>query len=263
MPNEQHSLETLQFNRGNASRLAEPARVLEGQWGPRMLLRRRPEPVQELTRLLLNHESAAASAYVEMLRQNGARTEEICLQLLPAAARQLGQLWEEDRCGFAEVTMGVCILHQVLQRMSPDEVPCPQAGREGQANNNVLLTCLPGEQHTFGVLLVAQFLRRAGWSVRCQFPVDTEELVQSVRKKSFSIIGVSIGRYSRAGDLTLLIRALRRASINPRVIVLVGGPVLALRPELGWQVGADATAIDAPEAVSRAQGYWQPMPART
>ena len=261
MPNEQHSLETLQCR--NASRVAEPARVLAGQWGSRLLLRQRPEPVQELTRLLLNHESAAAGAYVEMLRQNGTTTEEICLQLLPGAARQLGQLWEQDRCGFAEVTMGVCILHQVLHRMGPDEVPCPQVGREGQGSNNVLLTCLPGEQHTFGVLVVARFLRRAGWSVRCQISVETEELLQSVRKKSFSIIGVSIGRYSRAGDLTLLIRALRRASINPRVLVMVGGPVLALRPQLGWQVGADATAIDAQEAVSRAQGHWQPMPART
>ncbi len=61
----------------------------------------------------------------------------------------------------------------------------------------------------------------------------------------------------------LLIRALRRTSINRQVLVMVGGPVLTLQPEIGWQVGADATAVDAQEAVSWAQGHWQPMPART
>jgi methanogenic corrinoid protein MtbC1 len=51
--------------------------------------------------------------------------------------------------------------------------------------------------------------------------------------------------------------------MNRGVLVMVGGPVIALRPEIGWQVGADATAVDAQEAVNWAQAHWQPMPACT
>jgi methanogenic corrinoid protein MtbC1 len=192
-----------------------------------------------------------------MLRQNGASIPEICLHLLPAAARRLGSLWEEDRCGFAQVTMAVSSLHRVLHRMTAEELPPPPQGEDGGTTNNILLTCMPGEQHTFGVLVVAQFLRRAGWNVRNHFPADNEELLHYVRQKSFNIIGVSIGRYSRTRDLTLLIEALRRASINRRVSIAVGGPVLAFRPEIGGQVGADATALDAQQTVSWAQAHWQ------
>ena len=251
-------------------------RMVESELVPRLLLMRRPAavpaapraeapsiggPVQELARLLLEHESAVAGTYVEKLRQNGMTTQEIYLHLLPGAARYLGQLWEEDRCGFADVTMAVCSLHQVLHQVAADEMhPLPER-QDSAGENSVLLTCMPGEQHTFGVLVVAQFLRRAGWNVRVLFPADAQELIQSVRKKSFSIIGVSIGRYSRADELTLLIRALRRASLNRDVRLIVGGPVIAVRPEIAWQVGADATAIDAQEAANWAQAHWQALPA--
>jgi methanogenic corrinoid protein MtbC1 len=253
-------------------------RMVEGERVPRLVLMRRPAPAaggppagspfsaehrEELVRLLVRHDAEVASAYVERLRRNGTTTQEICLHLLPGAARRLGQLWEEDRCGFAQVTMAVCRLHQLLHRLTADERQPPPRGQEGGGTNSILLSCMPGEQHTFGVLVVARFLRRAGWNVRNHFPADNEELLQSVRKKSFSIIGVSIGRYSRTGDLTLLIEALRRASINRRVQVMVGGPVLTLRPQIGRQVGADATAFDAQDAVSWAQGHWQSMAAHT
>ena len=212
----------------------------------------------------MTHDSSVACAFVEMFRENGATTREICLHLLPAAARRLGELWEEDRCGFAQVTMGVCSLHQVLHWMTADEVPpaMPQGGEVG-GGNDVLLSCMPGEQHTFGVLVVAQFLRRDGWCVRNQFPAMAEELVQSVRKKSFTIVGLSIGRHSRCRDLIALIRALRRESVNRRVAVIVGGPILAQFPQVGRQAGADAVMSDAQQAVEWAQGYRQSLAART
>jgi methanogenic corrinoid protein MtbC1 len=89
------------------------------------------------------------------------------------------------------------------------------------------------------------------------YPNEDQELIQSVRKKSFTIIGLSIGRHCRIRDLTLLIKALRRASVNPRSAVIVGGPLLLLQPQIARQVGADATAMDAQETATWARGCWQ------
>jgi methanogenic corrinoid protein MtbC1 len=260
---------------GFARRLApQLVRVVEGEMVPRLLLMRPPAPaaqaevparpgsaftaehVQELVRLLVTHESLVASAYVDMFRDCGASVQEICLNLLPAAARRLGELWEEDRCGFAQVTMGVCSLHQVLHRLTADQVTAAPQGAGGRGNR-VLLSNLPGEQHNFGLLVVAQFLRRDGWDVAHHYPNEDQELIQSVRKKSFTIIGLSIGRHCRIRDLTLLIKALRRASVNPRSAVIVGGPLLLLQPQIARQVGADATAMDAQETATWARGCWQ------
>jgi len=53
--------------------------------------------------------------------------------------------------------------------------------------------------------------------------------------------------------LTATICALRRASRNREIGVLVGGPLLIEKPELAEIVGADATAADGPQAVLRAE----------
>ena len=49
------------------------------------------------------------------------------------------------------------------------------------------------------------------------------------------------------------IRALRRASRNRAIGVLVGGPLFIDHPELVARVGADATAIDGGQAPIQAQ----------
>jgi methanogenic corrinoid protein MtbC1 len=291
MANEQHSHVQEFLHRGWRSADASPlsglkpgsngrglppelVRMVEGEIVPRLLMMSQPQPivpaqidspfsaedVEELSRLLLSHDALLAGAWVELLRQNGASTAQICLHLLAPAARRLGALWDEDRCGFAEVTMGVCRLHQVLHWLTSYEAH-PAQEDQGARNNAVLLSCMSGEQHTFGMLMVAQFMRRAGWDVANDFPADNEELLETARKIPFKIIGLSIGRESRVRDLTLLIKALRRASLNRSVAVMVGGPVLVLRPEIGLRIGADAIARDGQEAANWAQRYWQSITA--
>jgi MerR family transcriptional regulator, light-induced transcriptional regulator len=285
MAEEQHSHESFECRWSSAEELLMPIAqtptdahlapellsLLENEMVPRlMLLQQRSgrdraalpdepfaqEDVEELARLLLSHDATVAGAYVELLHRAGASIQHLCLNLMAPAARFLGRLWEEDRLGFADVTMAVCRLHQVLHRLTADEL-LPSHEGQGSKSNTVLLSCLPGEQHSFGVLMVAQFLRRGGWDVWNDFPADNDELVDIVGKKPFKIIGLSIGRDSRLRELTALIKALRRASMNRKVAVLIGGPVVALRPEIGREVGADATAVDALAAARWAQRYWQ------
>jgi methanogenic corrinoid protein MtbC1 len=64
-------------------------------------------------------------------------------------------------------------------------------------------------------------------------------------------------------ELALLIKALRRASLNPHAAVMVGGPIITLRPEIARQVGADATASDAQDAADWMQGHWQSIAVQT
>jgi methanogenic corrinoid protein MtbC1 len=52
-----------------------------------------------------------------------------------------------------------------------------------------------------------------------------------------------------------MIRGLRRASRNPAVGIMVGGAILAGRPGLAAEVGADLSAKDAREAVDRADAF--------
>jgi len=248
-------------------RMARLVRTIEGEIVPRLVLARRvtivPEEngardhrapddsdVKELVRLLLAHDVAVVSAYVETVRQRGATLELICLKLLAPAARELGLLWEEDECDFMQVTVGLCRLHQLLRELSP-EFRCDETERT--LERRILLAACPGEQHTFGLSVVAQFLRRAGWDVWHEFPGKSADILELVRQYWFAVVGLSVGSEARVDTVASTIRAIRQASRNRGVGVMVGGPILLAKPELALLVGADATAADGPQAVLRAE----------
>jgi MerR family transcriptional regulator, light-induced transcriptional regulator len=246
-------------------RMARLVRTIEGEIVPRLVLARRtaqggakapqlraPDAadVKELVRLLLAHDTGVASAYVEAVRHRGASLEVVCLQLLAPAARELGLLWEEDECDFMQVTVGLCRLHQLLRELSPE---FRADDLEPAVDRRILLAPLPGEQHTFGVTLVAQFLRRAGWDVWHEFPTADTDILEVLRQNWFAVVGLTVGIDTRLDDVTATIAAIRRFSRNRGVGVLVGGPLLVSKPEIASLVGADATAADGQEAVERAE----------
>ena len=73
-----------------------------------------------------------------------------------------------------------------------------------------------------------------------------------MRQTWFDVAGFSIGSEDRVENLAHTIRQMRRASRNPEITVMVGGPLFLSRPGLVAQVGADMTAEDAPGAVRQA-----------
>jgi methanogenic corrinoid protein MtbC1 len=141
-------------------------------------------------------------------------------------------------------------LHQLLRELSPEFRGDEEEVRD---NRRILLATCPGEQHTFGITLVAQFLRRAGWDVWNEFPATHAEIMEIFTHNSFSVVGLSVATDTKLEELTATIRAIRLASRNRGIGILVGGPILLQRPELAAQVGADATAADGAEAVIRAE----------
>jgi MerR family transcriptional regulator, light-induced transcriptional regulator len=147
--------------------------------------------------------------------------------------------------------VGLCRLHQVLRELSPafqnEGEHQPHGGRRA------LLVPVPGEQHTFGLVMVAEFFRRAGWDVWSGPPASRGELVRIVRNEWFAVVGFSASCDTRLDALAAGIHAVRRASRNPAVGVLVGGPVFVEHPELATLIGADATAVDGRQATQQAE----------
>jgi methanogenic corrinoid protein MtbC1 len=214
--------------------------------------RPRHEDVDRLAAVLLTNDGDAVSAFIQQVRARGVSPESIYLDLLTPAARLLGRMWEEDTCDFTAVTLGLWRLQRVMYELSPAfqmqiEPEAPLDGRR------VLLCPVPGEQHTFGLFMVAEFFRRAGWEV-FDAPVPSHaELVALTRSNWFACLGISLSCDRWLDELTSIVRDVQHESKNPGIGIIVGGSMFLHRADLVSQVGAHGTAADAARAVELAQ----------
>jgi methanogenic corrinoid protein MtbC1 len=204
--------------------------------------------IAEFVALLIKGETEVACRYIDHVQVRGASREAIYLELMAPAARVLGRMWEEDLCSFSEVTLALCRLHEILRELSiPQEQETVPSGRRA------LLAPVAGEQHTFGLLMVADCFRRAGWDVRVETSMSSAELLALVRHEWFTIVGLTVACDGHLEGVAAALHAMRKGSRNKALGVMVGGPVFTLQPELAVQIGADATGRDGGQAVVQAE----------
>lgn len=204
--------------------------------------------VQEFSRLVLSLDENMAQACIDAMRVRGITIETIYLDLLAPVARHLGELWEQDLCDFTEVTVGLGRLHRVLRQLSP---AFGLAQGQPVSGRRILLLPGPGEQHTFGLVMVAEFFRRAGWDVAGGPWEAGADPVVMVKREWFDVVGFSSANEQFLPELSLCIDSVRKAALNPDVGIMVGGPAFSLNPEWVAKVQADVAVNDgdkAPEA---------------
>jgi MerR family transcriptional regulator, light-induced transcriptional regulator len=197
---------------------------------------------------VLSDDPTAALARVEALRDAGESPPALLLDLVTPVARRLGEMWTADACSFVDVTVGLWRLQQVVGALG-----LPPHEAFASPRRRVLLAAAPGEQHTLGLLVVAEFFRRAGWDVESLVGGGAEALLDRLAAEPFAVVGLTAGSSPRLGAVAALVRSLRQASLNRQLVVLLGGPAFLAHPELARELGADATAADGPTAVQRAE----------
>lgn len=205
--------------------------------------------VNDFALLLIQGTHQQAVARVRMLMAGGHSSESLLLELLAPAARLLGERWASDQVSFTAVSAGVSRLHQLLRLIGRTADNHDVAGDVG----TILLVSMPGDRHVFGIAMVEEFFREAGWSVATVVNGKAEDILDALRSTSFDLLGVSLAQEELQTELASLIHHARIDSLNGSLQVLVGGPAFTHNPELCMAVGADATASDGRRAVCEAR----------
>lgn len=172
--------------------------------------------------------------------------------LLTPVARRLGTMWEQDTADFMTVTLGVYRLDQLMKETATASEAAPF--RPG-FDYRILLVPAPGEQHSFGAGMVADAFREGGWCVRSGPAVSRAQLMRLVRNEWFDVIGLSVATQRWLKGLPACIRAVRAASCNRQSFIMVGGHAVLHHHERSRFLGADATAINAADALAQANIY--------
>lgn len=204
-----------------------------------------PDDVQQFLARVLDEREELPGEQVRALLERGATVESIYCDLLGPVARLLGERWNDDLCDFLQVTVALGRLQQVLRDLS---VAHGRVSTRTDQPGSVLITGLPDEQHTLGLLIVAECFVRDGWTVNVGHPLMDQGLVDAVRDDWYDVVGISVALPERAPEVRGTINRLRRASRNPQVVVLVGGHAYLEDASLVERVGADDGISDARDA---------------
>lgn len=168
---------------------------------------------------LCDEDESAAIVIVEDLLQAGLSVEDVCLDHLAPAARRLGDLWDRDRLPFSEVTYGTARIQSLLRRM-PSSRQAPSCG----VGPGALFAAVPGEEHTLGVVMAADLLRRNGWDVGLLVGLNHDDLVSRIARDDRPVIGLSCSGEHSYPALRRLLAAL--AGTRPDAQILLSGQIV-------------------------------------
>lgn len=198
--------------------------------------------VEALAPLALQVEADRLLLHIEGILARGVSVDTVMVDLLAPTARLLGEYWENDECDFIDVTMGLWRLQEVVH-----EIACRAPADKSTiiGGHRVLFASMPGDQHSFGTVVIDELFRRDGWSTERISDAETPDLLRRVADDWFDMVGLTISCDCHIATLPSVITALRNVSRNSRLCVMVGGRVFSADPELAARCGADGTARDA------------------
>lgn len=192
-----------------------------------------PAIARHFTQVVLDENLTDTEIFVGQLLEQGVPVERIINKHIPATARHLGALWEEDTLDFAAVTRGC----GHLMRMAHDlgwHTPASK-GYVG-LRPRALLVRHREEQHFLGLLVAAYQLRRAGWLVRLLL-TEEENLAETLEAETFEIIGLSLAQARTMDCAADLIGTARPLSGDARFVV--GGTLTEQATDKVEKLGAD------------------------
>ena len=246
----------------NRDHTAELAKMVEAEIIPRLMLAHSaapiaPEPIAEpsglseestdaFARMVLSKDSDSLIAHVGTLLQSGLSMETIYVDLMVPAARRLGDYWDDDSISFTDVTIGLSRLQQVVRTLGWKRA---QSTGPDHSAPSALFVPATTEQHTFGLFIIEDSFRRAGWRTWIETSGLDEDVIDMVQHHWFDLLGISASCDAEADRIAAMIAAVRKASRNPALFIMVGGRLFIEQPELVSAVGADATAPSGSDAL--------------
>ncbi|UFZ07691.1 cobalamin B12-binding domain-containing protein [Bradyrhizobium ontarionense] len=209
----------------------------------------------DFAELVLGADDDRAVACIQAHRDHGETLERIYLELLVPTANHLRHLWADDERDFADVTLALWRLQQLLRHFSPAfcaELAAVPTGLRG------LLTTAPGDRREmghmmFGLVLAGEFFRRDGWDTWIEPDTADRGFLHALRTQWFNVVEFFANSDKKLDDLASNIRMARRESSNQDIGVLVCGPAFTERPELVLLVGGDGVVSDPSREASQAR----------
>lgn len=197
---------------------------------------------------LLVPDGRCAWEAIEAALEAGAPPRRIYLDVLGPAMEEIGLLWETARIGVTQEQLATQITQSVLARLAPTLEDAEAAFARGP-RRLALVAGTPGELHTIGPRMVADFLEGSGWDVLLLGPnTPTGELAGHVEARAPALVALSTSLSFNLLAAGRVFATLRR--LAPVPLLVAGGRAYEGQPDRALLAGADLFAAD-PESLLR------------
>ena len=208
----------------------------------------------DLTASFLASDNAVRQDLLTHLMYAGVTPTQIIEDIVPAAARYIGELWIQDRLSFAEVSIGSARLQETVRALEHPTDPRVNAP-------SVSLIVPHQEHHTLGAFVLAEEFRKLGCHTRVIVGTSLPQVLANLRGSACDLVGISIGGNRTHAHARELIRAIRR-TIPGEVPIAVGGAGVDQAVDILKATGADFMCTSASQAIHFAKLELPPPVAR-
>jgi methanogenic corrinoid protein MtbC1 len=202
---------------------------------------------QYINALLRGDRQSASSMILESARL-GLPIKDIYLNVFQRSQREIGRQWQTNQISVAQEHYCTAATQLIMSQLYPYIFASERNGRR------MVVTCVSGELHEIGARMVADFFEMDGWDtyfLGANTPIPG--ILDALRERETDVLAISATMTFHIDLVSDLIAEVRRAGLDVRTKILVGGYPFNISPNLWQTVGADGYAADAQQAVNLAE----------
>jgi 5-methyltetrahydrofolate--homocysteine methyltransferase len=205
------------------------------------------EVLEELKASVIGMELERAAELTKKALDGGLDPERILKEALIPAMDAVGEEYEQGKRYIPEMLVSAEAMKSAMEILRPllTKSRVEPMGR-------VVIGTVEGDLHDIGKNLVAMMLEGGGFEVHdLGTEVTADRFVEAVREYNADLVGMSALLTTTMVYMPKVIEALKEASLQDKVKVMVGGAPLT--QEYADEIGADGYAPDAASAVKLAK----------
>ncbi len=196
---------------------------------------------------LLQGKRHEATILINKLIQNGESIKDIYQFIFQISQYEVGRLWQCNKITVAHEHYCTAATQQIMSGLYSHIFSTQRKGK-------TLVACsISGELHEMGIRMVSDFFEMDGWDtyyLGANMPEN--QLLEALIEYKADVLALSVTLPTHVSKAATFIKKIRKHSALSDLKIMVGGYPFLINPELWKRVAADAFALNADQAISRA-----------
>lgn len=205
---------------------------------------------QYLDALLQGDRNSASRLILDAVR-DGMPVKDIYIKIFQESQHEIGRLWQLNKITVAQEHFCTAATQMIMSQLYPYIFTTPRKGLK------LVAACVTDELHDIGIHIVADFFEMDGWDTTyLGANTPTKDIIRTIIETKSNMVGLSATIAYHLHDLRHLIRSIRADEACRGTFIMVGGYPFNKASDLWRDLGADASARDAAEAVCKANRFF-------